>query len=213
MASKNMDIDVKKIPVDDVKGTNRVMIIVGIVVLVTFVIVMVLMNSSGQRKAVVPSNVKKVVVEFEIKNRGKIQMELQNDLMPRTVDNFVNNILNGIYKNRMFFRVDNYMVVAGSPTDQAGFDNGEPMSLEYNPKLTVERYCIGMGKDTKANLSSSAIFFVAKAKESDFNGKYAVFGKLANVDSQKVIDSLELNDLISDAKVLTFDDKPYVNVP
>ena len=211
MASKSKS-DSKKVVVDDVTGTNRVMIIVGIVVLITFIIVMFQLNNSSNpdSKPVIPSGVKKVVVEFEIENRGKIQMELRNDLMPKTTDNFVRNIIDGYYVSKKFFRSDNYMVSAGSPNNQAGYDNANPMPLETNSQLNVERYYIGMSKDTKANLTSRSIFFVAKAKEASFNGKYAVFGKIANVDSEKVLDSIKKDDAILSAKVLTYDDKPYV---
>ncbi|MEI6602059.1 MAG: peptidylprolyl isomerase [Clostridia bacterium] len=197
--------------VDDVSGTNRVMMIVGLVVLITFITVMVILFSRDQETLVVPRSVKKVVVELNVKNRGKIQLELRNDFMPKTVNTFVGNIIYDLYKGRKFFRVDNYMTMAGSPTDEAGFDNGQPVPLESHPEMKVERYAIGMGKDTKANLSSSAIFFIAKAREADFDGKYAVFGKVANVASEKVLDSLQLKDIIESAKVLTFDDQPYAS--
>lgn len=196
---------------NDVAGTHRVMMIVGIVVLATFIAVMVILFTRDQETLVVPSNVKKVLVELSVKNRGKIQLELRNDLMPKSVNTFVGNIIYDLYKGRKFFRVDNYMTMAGSPTDEAGYDNGQPVPLESHPDLKVERYAIGMGKDTKANLSSTAIFFIAKAREADFDGKYAVFGKIANVASEKVLDSLQLNDVIVSAKVLTFDDLSYTS--
>lgn len=196
--------------IEDARGTNRVMIIVGIVVLVTFIAVMVIMNVRSEAPNFIPNGVKKVVVELEVKDRGKIQLELRNDLMPKTVNNFVEKVSSGYYKDRKFFRVDNYMTMAGSPTDEAGYDNGLPVKLESHPDMKVERYAIGMGKDTKANLSSTAIFFIAKAREADFDGKYAVFGKVANVASEKVLDSLQLNDVIDNATILTYDGVPYV---
>jgi len=195
--------------VDDVTGTNRIMMIVGLVVLVTFIAVMVILFSRDQDTLFVPRNVKKVMVELNVKNRGKIQLELRNDLMPKTVNKFVSNIISDLYKGRKFFQVDNYMISAGSPTDLPGYDNGQPVPLESSPELKVERYSIGMGKDKKANLSSTAIFFIAKARQADFDGKYAVFGKVANVASEKVMDSMQLNDIIESAKVLTYDDQPY----
>ena len=195
----------KNSAVDDPKTTNRVMFIVAIVVLVTFIVVMILMSNRGASSLLVPSTVKKVVVELQVKNRGKINLELRNDLMPKTVNIFVAMVNKGYYTGRKFFRVDNYMTMAGSPTDEAGYDNGEPVTLESNPELKVERYSIGMGKDTKANKSSTAIFFIAKAREASFNGKYAVFGNVVDVPSQKVLDTLKLNDTIEKAVVISYD--------
>ncbi|MEI6132043.1 MAG: peptidylprolyl isomerase [Bacillota bacterium] len=209
MSKKNTE----QIQGSDVSATNRVMFIVLGVILVTFVIVMVLMFNKGQLPQTVPSGVKKVLVEMKIKDRGTMKLELRNDLMPKTVNNFVRNIMSGYYDGRKFFRADNYMTSAGSPTDEAGVDNREPVDLETNKELNVERYSIGMGKDTPTNKSSQSIFFIAKAKEADFNQKYAVFGKITDIPSQKILDRLQENDVIEKVTVISYDGNTSIPSP
>lgn len=194
---------------DDVSGTNRVMLIVGIVVLVTFIAVMIIMNTANSKRYIVPSGVKKVTVEFAVKDRGTVKLELRNDLMPKSVNDFVTNIKDGYYVGKKFIRADAFIVSAGFPNDQAGFDVDASVALENNPDLKFDRYMIGMSKNQKLDQSSTKIFFITKARQPDLDGKYAVFGKILDIPSENVIDSIKKDDVITSASIISYDGTPY----
>ena len=69
-------------------------------------------------------DVKNPVVEMDIKDYGKVYIELYPDIAPNTVSNFVYLVKTGFYDNNTFHRlIDNFVLQGGDPT---GTGSGGP---------------------------------------------------------------------------------------
>ncbi len=133
-------------------------------------------------------------------NLGTIEIELDNQKAPLSVQNFINYTKTGHYNNTIFHRVINDFMIQGG-----GFDDNmvqkptkDPIKNEANNGLKNNKYTIAMAR-TMAPHSATAQFFI-NIKDNDFlNFKsedmhgwgYTVFGRVIGgtdiVDSIKVV--------------------------
>lgn len=201
--------------IESVNGdVKKVMAIVGFVLLLMFIGIVFILTKEEASNINPPKQLNDatvVQVEFDVKDRGKFLVDLRNDLMPKTVRNFTIKVLEGFYHGRKFYRADDWMLCAGSPVDKEGYDTQKGAKLEKNDEIKFTKYVIGMAKNQKDGKSSKNIFFVTKADQTHFDGKYALFGTIADISSENVIDKIQLNDVITSARVVSFDGEPYVD--
>jgi len=131
-------------------------------------------------------------------NVGDIEIELDAEKAPKTVENFLQYAKDGHYDGVIFHRViSNFMIQGG------GFEPGMkekstrgPIPNEANNGLLNEKYTLAMAR-TQEPHSASAQFFI-NTKDNDFlnfssettrGWGYAVFGKVTS--GQDVVDSIE----------------------
>lgn len=194
---------------------TKIMLGVLAVMVVTFIVVVVIKGYKPPVKLETPAeyvkdSTQKVVVEFSIQNRGAFQMELYNDKMPETVENFVSNIYTKTYVGQKFHRVDTYMLVAGGSDDE--YDNMSSTELEFEQHedlVNVGRYAVGMVKHTETGDNSRVIFMISKANQESLSGEYSMFGKIVGISSENVVDNIALDDVISDVRIVSIDDVEY----
>lgn len=120
-------------------------------------------------------------VNIVIKDKGTIAVELDADVAPITVTNFVNLAKEGFYDGVVFHRIiDGFMMQGGDPT---GTGNG---GAEHNIKgefasngvansLLHTRGAISMARATDPN-SASSQFFIVHEDSPHLDGDYACFG-------------------------------------
>ena len=126
------------------------------------------------------------VVDF-----GEIILELNNDLAPITVKNFISLVEMKVYTNAVFHRIiEGFMVQAGEGIDANKIvgefkDNG----YVYNT-IKHERGVISMARTPDPN-SASAQFFIMHKTSPHLDGKYAAFGKI--VEGIEVIDKIAIS--------------------
>ena len=127
--------------------------------------------------------------------RGTIELDLEPQHAPKTVNNFVFLAREGFYDGIRFHRViPDFMIQGGDPT---GTGRGGPGykfedELEGNP-LKHETGVISManaGPDTNGSQ-----FFITHAPQPHLNGKHTVFGKVAK--GQKVVDAVRAGDVMT----------------
>ncbi len=154
------------------------------------------------------------VVVIDVKDYGKITVELYPDIAPITVKNFKKLVNEKFYDGLIFHRViENFMIQGGCPdgngtggykdangnkvTIKGEFSsNGVKNTLAHTPGV------ISMARSGNPN-SASSQFFICHANAPHLNGDYAAFGKVTN--GMEVVDAI--------AKVATNDsDKPLVDV-
>lgn len=127
-------------------------------------------------------------IQVEMKtNVGKIVLELYPDQAPKTVENFLQYVDDGFYKNTIFHRV-----IAGFMIQGGGFDvayqqkaTRDPIRNEAANDLKNEIGTIAMARTSDPH-SASAQFFINVANNGFLNFKapsqsgygYAVFGKV-----------------------------------
>lgn len=127
-------------------------------------------------------------VTVEIKtNLGNLTVELYPDKAPKTVENFLQYVDEGFFKNTIFHRViPNFMVQGGGFTaDLKQKPTRSPIAIESNNGLKNEIGTIAMARTSDPN-SATAQFFINVANNDFLNFKapnasgygYAVFGKV-----------------------------------
>ena len=132
-------------------------------------------------------------------NKGDIELVLDAEKAPNTVENFIQYAKNGQYDGTIFHRVINGFMVQGG-----GFESGlkqkevgAPILNEANNGLLNNKYTIAMARTNDPH-SATAQFFI-NTKDNDFlNFKsesgsgwgYAVFGEVTK--GQEVVDAIEL---------------------
>ena len=127
------------------------------------------------------------VVLFDT-TEGQFAAELFKDKAPVTVDNFLRYVRAGHYSDTLFHRVvgDAKMgIVQGGGYTQ--FDREgvvekaglrAPIPLEVNRNLSNVAYTLAMARLAAPNSATAQFFINAKDNSANFDGAYAVFGKL-----------------------------------
>lgn len=122
-------------------------------------------------------------VNIEIKDYGVIELELDADLAPITVENFVKLVNEGFYDGLTFHRIiDGFMIQGGDPQGNGTGGSSENITGEFKLngiKNTIShvRGTISMARARDYNSASSQFFIVHK--DSTFlDGQYAGFGKV-----------------------------------
>jgi peptidyl-prolyl cis-trans isomerase B (cyclophilin B) len=132
-------------------------------------------------------------------NRGTIELTLEPQHAPQTVNNFVFLAKQGFYDGVKFHRViADFMIQTGDPTGTGrggpGYRFGD--ECKGNP-LKHERGVISMA-NAGPNTNGSQ-FFITHVPTPHLNGKHTVFGKVTN--GLDVVDAVRQGDVIVSVKV------------
>lgn len=132
-------------------------------------------------------------VEIVVKELGTIKVELDADVAPITVTNFVNLAKDGFYDNLTFHRIiKDFMVQGGDPEGNGtgGSDNtikGEFSANDVKNDMLHKRGVISMAR-SQANDSASSQFFIMHADYPSLDGNYAAFGHVT--EGMDIVDSM-----------------------
>ena len=120
-------------------------------------------------------------VKISVENYGDIEVELDGDVAPITVDNFISLVKDGFYDGLTFHRIiDGFMIQGGDPegTGLGGSDEtikGEFEANGYHNSIKHVRGVISMARSNDYN-SASSQFFIVQQDSSHLDGLYAAFG-------------------------------------
>jgi len=127
------------------------------------------------------------VVLFDT-TEGRFAVELFKDKVPVTVDNFLQYVRSGYYDDTLFHRVvgDAKMAIVqgGGYTqfDREGVIEKQglraPIPLEVRKDLSNTAFTLSMARLDSPQSATAQFFINAKDNSSQFDGAYAVFGKL-----------------------------------
>jgi peptidyl-prolyl cis-trans isomerase B (cyclophilin B) len=128
-------------------------------------------------------------------SRGDIKVDLFADRAPTTVNNFVFLAREGFYDNTTFHRViKNFMVQGGDPEGRGTGGPGYKWNDEKSA-LAIPHDAPGMLSMANAGPNTNGSqFFITHLPTPHLNGKHAVFGKIADPDSMKVLMSIRERD-------------------
>jgi peptidyl-prolyl cis-trans isomerase A (cyclophilin A) len=127
---------------------------------------------------------------------GNIVLELDKELAPKTVDNFLQYVRAGHFEGTIFHRViEDFMIQGGGfKADMSEKQTRAPIALESGNGLSNTRGTIAMARTGNPNSATSQFFInvrdnpmLDKANARDGNG-YAVFGKV--VEGMEVVDNI-----------------------
>ncbi|MCF4112921.1 MULTISPECIES: peptidylprolyl isomerase [Dethiosulfovibrio] len=131
-------------------------------------------------------------------NRGDIVLELNEELAPKTTENFLRYVKKGFYDGTIFHRVIDGFMIQGGGFDEtmSQKETGDPVENEADNGLKNEAYTIAMAR-TQDPHSATAQFFI-NVKDNDFLNHsaptargwgYAVFGKVT--EGKEIVDAIK----------------------
>ena len=132
-------------------------------------------------------------VNIIVKDKGTITVELDADVAPISVTNFVNLANEGFYDGLVFHRIiENFMMQGGDPTGTGGGGSGVTIKGEFaangvENNLSHIRGAISMARSQK-NDSASSQFFIVHQDSTYLDGMYACFGYVT--DGMDVVDDI-----------------------
>ena len=186
-------------------------------IFITFSLALIFMVTSCADKTdniKIEKKMEKTMTNATIKtNLGDIQLELNEEKAPITVENFKNIAESGYYEGTIFHRVINgFMVQGGGLTaDMSNKSSGtSPIQNEANNGLTNDRGTIAMARTMDPHSATSQFFinhkdnaFLNHTGENPQGWGYAVFGI--------VTEGMDIVDQIAD--VATGSSGAYQDVP
>ncbi len=163
--------------------------------LAAFVLTLVVASCSQEETI----NLEKKMTNATIKTSlGDIKLELNKELAPVTVENFIAIAKTGYYEGTIFHRVINgFMVQGGGLTaDMQNKSSGTaPIQNEANNGLSNDRGTIAMARTSDPHSATSQFFinhkdnnFLNHTGENMQGWGYAVFGKV--IDGMDVVDQI-----------------------
>lgn len=121
-------------------------------------------------------------------SKGTMVVDLFQDRVPRTVNNFVFLALHRFYDGVVFHRVlEDFMAQTGDPTGSGRGGPGYRFDDEFDPTLSHD----GKGVLSMANAgpnTNGSQFFITFQETPWLDGRHAVFGRV--VDGAEVLDAL-----------------------
>lgn len=140
-------------------------------------------------------------VEIIIKDYGNIQVELDRENAPITVENFLNLIEDKFYDNLTFHRIiKGFMIQGGDPKGNGTGGSKKTIKGEFSAngidnKLSHVRGTISMARSEEYD-SASSQFFIMHEDNLGLDGNYAAFGKV--ISGMEVVDKIAENTKVED---------------
>lgn len=122
--------------------------------------------------------------EIVIAEYGKLELELDADVAPITVANFVNLVKKGFYNGLTFHRImSGFMIQGGDPNGDGTGGSEETIKGEFKSNgventMSHKRGVISMARTQNDPDSASSQFFIVQADSDFLDGDYAAFGKV-----------------------------------
>lgn len=132
-------------------------------------------------------------VEITVKDYGTMRVELDADVAPITVENFISLAKDGFYDGLTFHRIiSGFMIQGGDPAGNGtgGSDKtikGEFSSNGVENNLSHKRGVISMARSQDPD-SASSQFFIMHQDTPSLDGEYAAFGIVT--DGMQVVDQI-----------------------
>ena len=122
--------------------------------------------------------------DIVIAEYGKLELELDADVAPITVTNFVNLAKKGFYNGLTFHRImSGFMIQGGDPNGDGTGGSEETIKGEFKSNgientMSHKRGVISMARTQNDPDSASSQFFIVQADSDFLDGDYAAFGKV-----------------------------------
>lgn len=122
--------------------------------------------------------------EIVIAEYGKLELELDADVAPITVTNFVNLAKKWFYNGLTFHRImSGFMIQGGDPNGDGTGGSEETIKGEFKSNgientMSHKRGVISMARTQNDPDSASSQFFIVQADSDFLDGDYAAFGKV-----------------------------------
>lgn len=177
---------------------NVIFVVSIIVIIVLLLVINILVNDKKEKNDMKDLLTGKHYVEMKVKDYGTIELELDSDVAPITVTNFINLVNSKFYDGLTFHRIiDGFMIQGGDPLGNGTGGSSKTIKGEFSENgvknsISHVRGVISMARSSDYN-SASSQFFIVQKDTTSLDGQYAAFGK--------VISGMDIVDKIAKVKV------------
>ncbi len=152
---------------------------------------------------------------IDVKDYGKITVELKPDIAPITVGNFKKLVSEHFYDGLTFHRImEGFMIQGGDPLGNGTGGSDETIVGEFSQNgfentLSHTRGVISMARSNDPN-SASSQFFIVHEDSTFLDGQYASFGVVT--DGMDVVDKIAKDAKPTDNNgTITASEQPVIN--
>lgn len=152
---------------------------------------------------------------IDVKDYGKITIELKPEIAPITVENFKKLVSEHFYDGLTFHRImEGFMIQGGDPLGNGTGGSDETIKGEFSQngfenKLSHTRGVISMARSSDPD-SASSQFFIVHQDSTFLDGQYAAFGVVT--DGMDVVDKIAEDAKPTDSNgTITASEQPVIN--
>ena len=141
-------------------------------------------------------------VAIDVEGKGTIEVALNANAAPITVENFCKLAESGFYDGLTFHRIiDGFMIQGGDPTGTGSGGSEETIKGEFSANgvqnaITHVRGTISMARSDDYD-SASSQFFIMHKTDTSLDGNYAGFGTVTS--GMEIVDDLAENTPVEDS--------------
>lgn len=196
------------------KNKNLTYIIATVLVIVLIFILNLAVNKKNEKKIKLLSG--KHYVEIDVKDYGTIDLELDADVAPITVTNFINLVNEKFYDGLTFHRIiEGFMIQGGDPEGNGTGGSNKQIKGEFaingvENNISHVRGVISMARNSYNYNSASSQFFIVQEDSTTLDGQYAAFGKV--IKGMEVVDKIAENTKTEDDEgTVLSENQPIIN--
>ena len=195
------------------KNKNMFFIVGIIVILILILVLNIFINKKNDKKENENLLTGKHYVEITVKDYGKIDLELDADVAPITVTNFINLVNDNFYDGLTFHRIiDGFMIQGGDPLGNGTGGSDKTIKGEFsdngvNNSISHVRGVISMARSNSYD-SASSQFFIVHEDSTFLDGKYAAFGKVTS--GMDIVDKLAKVKVEDDNGTVSKENQPII---
>ncbi len=175
------------------KNQNLIFIIVVLFLFLFVLGINIFINNEQKRKEQASLLTGKHDIEIVVKDYGVITLELDADIAPITVTNFIHLVNEKFYDGLTFHRImDGFMIQGGDPNGNGTGGSGKTIKGEFSANgiennISHKRGVISMARGQAMN-SASSQFFIVQEDSTNLDGNYAAFGHV--IEGMDVVDKI-----------------------
>lgn len=192
---------------------NVIFIVSIIVIIILLLVINILVNDKKEKNDMKDLLTGKHYVEMKVKDYGTIELELDSDVAPITVTNFINLVNSKFYDGLTFHRIiDGFMIQGGDPLGNGTGGSSKTIKGEFSENgvknsISHVRGVISMARSSDYN-SASSQFFIVQKDTTSLDGQYAAFGKV--ISGMDVVDKIAKVKVEDDNGTVSKENQPVI---
>ncbi len=192
---------------------NVIFVVSIIVIIVLLLVINILVNDKKEKNDMKDLLTGKHYVEMKVKDYGTIELELDSDVAPITVTNFINLVNSKFYDGLTFHRIiDGFMIQGGDPLGNGTGGSSKTIKGEFSENgvknsISHVRGVISMARSSDYN-SASSQFFIVQKDTTSLDGQYAAFGKV--ISGMDVVDKIAKVKVEDDNGTVSKENQPVI---
>lgn len=192
---------------------NVIFIVSIIVIIILLLVINILVNDKKEKNDMKDLLTGKHYVEMKVKDYGTIELELDSDVAPITVTNFINLVNSKFYDGLTFHRIiDGFMIQGGDPLGNGTGGSSKTIKGEFSENgvknsISHVRGVISMARSSDYN-SASSQFFIVQKDTTSLDGQYAAFGKV--ISGMDVVDKIAKVKVEDDNGTVSRENQPVI---